>query len=169
LSIAKSARLPKLDINASYGYNRTADDVHITLDDANLTIRAGASLSFNLFNGFKTRTQIQNAQIEHENQRLLENEARLELEKEIANAFEAYQNSRFVLELEEKNLRAADLNFTRTEELFNLGQVTNTQFREAQLNLIRAKTSISSAKFNAKLKEIELLRLSGQLVAPDST
>ena len=67
--------------------------------------------------------------------------------------------------LEEKNLESAELNFKRTQELFNLGQVTTTQFREAQLNLISARNNISSAKYTAKLLEIELMRLSGQLLS----
>ena len=106
-------------------------------------------------------------QQELENQQLVEEEAKLFLETDIINAYEAYQNSRYVLELEERNLVVAELNFSRTEELFNLGQVTNTQFREAQLNLIRAKNNISSAQYSAKLDEIELLRLSGRLFTKD--
>jgi outer membrane protein TolC len=84
--------------------------------------------------------------------------------KEITDAHETYRNARFVLQLEKRNLSAAELNFKRTEELFHLGQVTNTQFREAQLNLIRALSTISNAKYTAKLNELELLRLSGMLI-----
>lgn len=164
LSIARSARLPRVDLTSSYAYTQSLDDLNVGLDNPTKIFRAGANISLDLFNGFRTTIDIQNAQIERENQKLAEDEAKLQLETDIANAYAAYHNSRFVLELEEKNLEAAELNFKRTEELFNLGQVTNTQFREAQLNLIRAKNSISAAKYSAKLDEIELLRLSGRLL-----
>jgi outer membrane protein len=91
-------------------------------------------------------------------------ETRLNLQKEVISAYESYQNSLLVLDLEKKYLEAADLNFKRTRELYNLGQVTTTQFREAQLNLIRSRSNVSTAKFEAKINEIELLRLTGQLV-----
>jgi outer membrane protein TolC len=164
LKMARSARIPRVDLSSSYAYNQTKSDLKVGLDEPNKILRVGAIASLNLFNGFQTNINIQNAKIELENQQLLEEEARLELERDITNAFEAYQNSRLVLSLEEQNLHAAELNFKRTEELYNLGQVTNTQFREAQLNLVRAKNSISSAKYSAKLDEIELLRLSGRLI-----
>ena len=69
-----------------------------------------------------------------------------------------------VLDLESSSLEAAKLNFKRTQELYHLGQVTTTQFREAQLNLIRAKSSMSWAKYEAKLNEIILMKLSGRLL-----
>jgi outer membrane protein len=166
--IARSASFPKINLQGSYGLNQTATDFHIGLDDPDRTWRVGATFNFNLFNGFQTRIRRQNAKIDFESQKVLHSEARLELEKNITDAFESYQNSRFVLSLEEKNLEPAELNFKRTEELFNLGRVTNTQFREAQLNLIRAKNGIVTAKFKAKLDELELLRLTGMLLGINS-
>ena len=80
------------------------------------------------------------------------------------NNYQAYKNSLFVLKVQQKNLQPAQLNFNRTKELYDLGQVTTTQFREAQLNLIYAKNNILSAKYDAKINEIQLLRLSGKLL-----
>jgi len=164
VNIARSARLPQVDFTTSYGYNRTDSELRIALNEPNKVFRAGATISLNLFDGFRTSKQIQNAKLELENRKIAEKEARLQLERDVANGYEAYRNARLVLSLEEQNLKSAQLNFKRTQELFNLGQVTTTQFREAQLNLIRAKNNISSAKFSAKLDEIELLRLSGTLI-----
>jgi len=165
LRLAQSARLPRVDIDAAYSLNRTESDLNLSLSDPDRTLRTGVQLSLNLFNGFQTRIGIQNARLELENVKQLEQEAELILHKELKDAYEAYLNSRTVLALEDKNEQAAELNFVRTEELYGLGQVTTTQFREAQLNLIRARSSISNAKYNAKLNEIELLRLSGMLMA----
>ena len=55
-------------------------------------------------------------------------------------------------------------NFTRTEELFKLGQVTSIEFRQAQINLLNAETALNNAKYDAKLFELELLQLSGELL-----
>lgn len=55
------------------------------------------------------------------------------------------------------------MNFDRTQELFQLGQVTTTQFREAQLNWIRAELRLINEKYTAKFAEVELYRLSGTL------
>jgi len=164
LSVAKSAHLPRVDLSTSYGYSQTASDLNIQLDDPSRTLRVGATISMNFFNGFKTSIQRQNAQIDVKNQELRRQEERLNLEKDVTSSHEAFHNSLLVLDLEERSLEAAELNFRRTQELYNLGQVTTTQFREAQLNLIRAKSNLSNAKYDAKLNEIELLRLTGMLV-----
>ena len=164
VKIAQSAYLPKLDLLSSYGYNQQGTELDIALDNSNRTFSAGVSLSFNLFNGFQNSIKKQNAKIELKNKQLLCDEALLSLKSNVTNVYQAYRNSLYVLEVEQKNLESAQLNFTRTKELYDLGQVTTTQFREAQLNLIRAKNSIANAKYNAKLYEIELLRQSGELV-----
>ena len=164
LKIVDAARWPQLDLAASYGYTQTEKDLSIRLGDPNKTWNLTATLTFNVFNGFQTRIQRQNARISARNQQLREGQARLDLEKEVTNAYEAYRNSRLILDLERQNLKAAETNFLRTQELYDLGQVTGTQFREAQLNLIRAKSSIANAKYTAKLNEAYLLRLTGQLL-----
>ena len=162
--MARSTHLPRLDLSASYGLNQIITGVDVRLNDPAKSFTVGATVSFSLFNGLKAHIQRQNAQIAVHNQELLKNQARLNLEKDVISTFEAYQNSRLVLELEKHNLEVAVINFQRTEELYQLGRVTTTQFREAQLNLIQAKSGLSAAKYGAKLNEIMLLRLSGRLI-----
>jgi outer membrane protein TolC len=163
-SIARSAYLPRLDLSASYGYSGTADDFGISIEDPTRSWDVRAALSWNLFDGFQRRIDSKNAAIRVRSQELLEKQARLELDRELAGAYESYRNSRTVLELERRNLEAARLNFQRTRDLYLLGRVTSTQFREAQLNLIRAETNVSTARYDAKLREVELLRITGTLV-----
>jgi len=70
----------------------------------------------------------------------------------------------FVLQTQEKNLLTNNRNFQRSEEQFKLGQITSIEFRQAQVNLINAKVNRDTAKFDAKLAEINLLQLSGTLL-----
>ncbi|MCB0374233.1 MAG: TolC family protein, partial [Muricauda sp.] len=70
----------------------------------------------------------------------------------------------FVLQTQEKNVQTNTNNFNRTEEQFKLGQVTSIEFRQAQLNLINAINAKNAAKYDAKLAELQLLQLSGQLL-----
>jgi PAS domain S-box-containing protein len=159
-----SSHLPRLDLRGSYGRNQYAQDFDIKWDDPQKSASAGLSLSLNLFDGFKRSTQTQNAKIGLKNRELQLEQARLNLKKDLSNAFSAYQNKRAILKMEQKSAASAELNFKRTKELFDLGRLTNTQFREAQLNLVRVKYNLSQAKFQAKIAEINLLRLSGVLL-----
>ncbi len=164
LAIANSSFLPELSLSAYYGYMQSSPDFKIDYNDPIKDMSVSATLSFNLFNGFRDKINRQNAKLSVKNNQLYIDQLELQLAGDIINAHKLYENSLTVLTLQQSNLRSADLNFSRTEELFNLGQATTTTFREAQLNLIRAKSNISTAKFNAKLNELQLLRLSGLLL-----
>ena len=70
----------------------------------------------------------------------------------------------FVLKAQEKNVLTTQNNFDRTTERYKLGQVTSIEFRQAQINLINSKTAFNNAKFDAKLIELQLLQLSGDIL-----
>ena len=117
-----------------------------------------------MFNGFQSSIRRQNARIELQNAKLLEQKALSELEKQVADTWQEYLNTLDILEFQKKNLETAELNFRRSKELYVLGQLTTTTFREAQLNLINARKSIASAGYDAKILELKLKRFAGKLV-----
>lgn len=164
---AGGAMLPRVDLTGSATYSQTEQDLAVGFNDLNRTVRAGANISWTLFNGGRLRLQHQSARLTAKNQALLADQAKRDLVRSVTNSYETYKNSRLVLDLETQSLEAAELNFQRSRDLYRLGQVTSTQFREAQLNLIRSKSRMQTAKYNAKLAELSLLKLSGQLVSSE--
>ena len=158
---------PSLSFETSYGLSKSVNEFGMDLSDADRSFTAGLSLNFNLFNGNRTSINKQNAEINYRIVDLQKKKTDLMLRKTIANSYEAYTNSLDILDLQMQNLEAAELNFERTKDLFNLGQVTTATFREAQVNLISAKNNIAAARYDSKLYELDLLQLSGQLVNSD--
>lgn len=163
--IAKSSRLPTVNLTGSYGLNQSNTDAGIVTSNRQVGLDAGVTLSYNLFNGGQTNTQLRNAQIAMENNRELQKDAEELIKKEVTNGLATYHNSLEVLTLEQVSVETAQLNFERTKEQYQLGNLTNTQFREAQLNLIQALSRIVNARFQAKVAELQLLRLTGALVS----
>ncbi|MEM6804857.1 MAG: TolC family protein [Bacteroidota bacterium] len=162
--IAKGAYAPSIAVNAGYNYNLTENDASFIVIQRNLGLTLGASLNFDIFAGNVRKVNEQNARISMENSRYQLEDTKLNLEKDLTNAFYTYQNNLSQLRLEEKSKEAAEENFRRTEDALKLGQANSLQFREAQLNLQRAKDRIDDLRYVSKLSEIELLRLSGKLV-----
>jgi outer membrane protein TolC len=66
--------------------------------------------------------------------------------------------------LEGKNEAIAQENMEITVEKYRIGIIPTIEFRTAQLNYINAKVRYSNAKFQAKLSEIILKQLAGNLV-----
>ncbi len=164
IKLARSAYMPRLNISGSYGLSKTHSAFDPSLDDPDNSYSVGLSLNFSIFDGFKRSIQTQNAKIGLKNQQLAVEEAKLVLKENLANSYEAYNQSRIMLSIEKENLAAAKANFARTKQLFELGQVTSVQFREAQLNLMNARRNISAGQFTVKLRELKLLQLAGMLL-----
>ena len=55
-------------------------------------------------------------------------------------------------------------NFERSEAQYRLGSITAIEFRQAQINLRNAQIQRAAAKYQAKLAELRLIQLSGQLL-----
>ncbi len=165
--IASSAFYPRLNIESGYGYNAMQDEFALDFNEPNKTFYAGVTLQYNIFNGFQNDIYKQNAEIQLQNSKLSERDAELKLRAEISNAYIAYVNSKTALELEKTSLQTTELNFKRMKEMYELGKVTLTQFREAQLKLIGAKNRISELKFSIKNNEAVLLKLAGILLSED--
>ncbi len=162
--IANSSLYPRLNLTSSYGYSRNDNDASIVLMQQNLGFNAGVGISFNIFDGRRRAVQVQNARIAMENSHETYEQARLQVDRDVLNAYDVYQHSFNVLNMEKKNLATAELAFERMQELYNMGHATGIQFREAQMNVLRAKDRITNATFTAKLAEVELTRLSGELM-----
>ena len=164
IKLARSGYYPRVDVNAAYNYNRIKDEASFL----NLSRTDGFSgtitLSYNLFNGFQQRTQVENARMA-----LAASDENLELaadqvQRDVLNAYEIYRNNLYLLQLAQDDLTTSTLNFERSQEAYTTGQINSTDLRTAQLNLINSQNRINNLRIQAKSSEIELYRLSGRLI-----
>ena len=169
LKASRSGYLPTIGLSGSYGWNESANNspLAFVLQNTSTGVNGGINLTWNLFDGGQTITLNKNARIIYENQQILMEQTELEVERDIQNAYGDYRNALYVLEVQEKNLQTNQNNFNRSDERYQLGQITSIEFRQAQLNLLRAVLAKSQAKYNAKLAELQLLQVSGQLLNVD--
>ena len=163
IKVARAAFLPTLSGTASYGYSRSEADTGPSRLNESTGFTTGLNLSFDLYSGQRNKINMENASISKRSQYAELSQTRIAIEKEVKNAYAIFNNAIFTVVIAEKSLDTAEINFARSNELYNLGQMTTTQFRDAQLNLIRAETRLINEKFTAKFAEVELYRLSGQL------
>jgi len=157
---AKAGQLPSLKLNSSYSYYENK----IAGTNSNTQLTGGLTMSFNIFDGKRKKTEIANARIEKQITEFEYENTVLGLERDLVNAYADYQYNLKVLTLEEDALEAAKLNFNQTKEYYHLGQVTSTTFREAQLNYVEAQNSLSAARYAAKLSEVTIQKISGTIL-----
>ena len=165
IKINKSDYLPTLGLSASYGWNGSQNPATSFLaQSASNGLNAGINLSWNVFDGGGTKTRIANAKIALETQQIQLQQQKETLENNIRNTFSLYNNKLFVLKAQEKNVISNQNNFDRTQEKYKLGQVSSIEFRQAQINLANSKIAYNNTKYDAKLIELQLLQLSGELL-----
>lgn len=156
--------VPKLRANASYGWSENHLGATSFIDKS---IGSGpsvsATLSWNIYDGGLTRTRIQNSKIAFENQSIALEKQRLSIERNLSNAWTIYQTALFVKDAQKKNLQTAQTNFERSVEQYKLGQISSIFFRQAQINLLNAQLEFNFSKYTAKIAELTLLQLSGEL------
>ena len=157
--------MPTIGLSGSYGWNKNNNNAVALLAVSTSTgLSAGLNLSWNLFDGGSTITRVRNAKINLETQQLQKESILLSIERDFNNAWDNYQNKLEIYNIQEKNIITAQNNFDRTQEKFKIGQVNSIEFRQAQINLLNAELSRNQAKFSAKLSELELLQISGELL-----
>jgi len=82
----------------------------------------------------------------------------------VINAFQNYEQQKKALALEEENILLARENLDIVFQTYKLGAATLLQLKLAQNSLADAENRLIEARFNAKVSETELMRLSGQLI-----
>lgn len=161
----KSAYLPTVGLSGSYGWNKNNNNAASFVSTSiNTGLSGGLSLSWNLFDGGSTITQVKNAEINLEAQNIQKEQLEVTLERDFNNAWDDYQNKLEIYRLQEGNIVTAKNNFSRTQEKFKLGQVNSIEFRQAQLNLLNAELNKNQAKYLAKVAELQILQISGELL-----
>ena len=156
---------PTIGANAglNYNYSQNAPGAFIT-NSTSSGLNLGLTLNWNLYDGGQKKILEDNAKINMETESLTRDQIVIELRRDIDNAWGNYQNALYILNVEQNSLDINRLNLERTSELFNAGQVTSVDFRQAQLNLLQSEIGYNVARYQAKLLELELLFLSGDLI-----
>jgi outer membrane protein TolC len=170
IKINRSGYLPTVGLNGSYGWNLNQSAASAFFPGTNtetLNVALGATLTWNLFDGGGTSVRVKNAKIAYENQELLQQQVSLEVNRDIQNALAIYENRLEIYNIQEQNVVTNQNNFERSREQFQLGRITSIEFRQAQINLLNAQTNKNLAKYDAKLAELQLLQLTGQLLNVD--
>jgi outer membrane protein TolC len=160
----KALTYPKLNLNANYIFSRAQNQAGFSLLNQNLGLNLGFTASWTIFNGFTTRDalknlnlDLQNATYEYENLKSL-------TQLNLLKAFRKNLDDIDILKLEEESKLLAKENLDIALERFRLGVTTSIELKLAQQSYAEATNRLADARFNAKLSETQLLKLSGSII-----
>jgi outer membrane protein TolC len=162
--IFKGALFPEVELFGNYNFERQTNEVGFLQSSRSFGPEMGVRIRFNLFSGGQERIISQNAQINLESEKLRTAELSQEIRAALETAYIRWESSRAEALLERESLEAARAAFEIAQGQYDLGALTNVDFRVIQLSSINAESRFLRAAYEAKSREIELLRISGRLL-----
>jgi outer membrane protein len=126
----------------------------------NLGENLALSLNIPLFNGWQTRAQVKRAEINLENQKLVQQQDLLTLKQDI---YQAYADARAALEnytAAQKTLQSSQTAFYYSEQRYEVGLINSLEYLTSQNNLFQAQTDLIVKHYDYifKMKVLEFYK-----------
>ena len=160
---ARAARYPTFDLVSGYTYSRSESPASSMTFSDSKGLNYGFEASLNIFDGFLINRNIKNASIELENRNLSYEEARVEVMAELHTLYNTYLNNLLMVDFERQNVEVSRANLDLALERYDLGALSGLGFREFQISYLNAVDRSLTALYQAKVIELSLLVLSGQM------
>lgn len=160
----KTNRLPEINFNSGYNFNRASNNASFVLLNQNLGWNAGITASINLFSGLNLNRQIQNAKITLLNSNLQLQQTQLQVDAALLSAYNQFQSDLLSLSIQEESYAMAKSNLDISIKKYQLGSLSALELSYEQQTFREAGEQVVTARYNAKLSEAQLMKLNGELV-----
>jgi len=163
--IAVSRSYPYLDLTGGYNY---AVSTNTTASYKNQLVNGpsfGLTMGVNIFDGLNQRRLIKNSALEIKGKELKYSEIEQGVKADLATLYSAYQNNLTLITMEEQNLSTAAENLSIALERYKLGSLSGLDLRDVQKSLLDARERLLLVQYKAKVAEISLMQISGQIMS----
>jgi outer membrane protein TolC len=161
---AKAFQYPSLDFFAGYSYTHSTSDVGLIMNSTVYGHNYGLTLSMPLFDGHLKQQAVKNSRIELESAGLRLEQSELGYRADIIALFGNYASALDMVSLERQNLDVTRKNLDVSFEKYRLGMMSDIDFRISQQKYLEAENALLLAQLQAKVTEIQLQALSGNLL-----
>jgi len=162
--VQEAAFKPTLTGYANLNYAYLQDDASFLQVNRVVGPNVGVRLNVPIYDGGARRIRLEAATITRQQRELERTSAEDNLAVQLENAYATYRNSLYQWDVERSNLPLFERNLENLENNLELGLVTNTDVRTAQLSLTSARQRVAALKYAVKQAEIDLYLFTGQLV-----
>jgi outer membrane protein len=155
---------PRVFLNSAFTVGRQDNTAGLIQLNQTTGLNGGITLTYPIYDGGNIKRQVANAKIEIESNKLRSQQLEVDLLNALNLAYQNYLNAAEILKSEETNKTIARQSIEIAMERFRLSRSTILELAQIQQTYENAIFRSITAKFEAKMAEIELLRLSGSLI-----
>ena len=159
----KSLTYPTLRASTGFNYNSNKSAAGFILLNESYGPFLGVNLSIPIYSGGVNKRAIKNASINTNTAKIQLQNTEQNLTTELFKTYQSYKNSLKQTPIEIQNFEMSQSLLDLVMQKYQLGQATMVDVKQAQQSFETAGFRLVSLRFNAKIAEIELKRLSNQL------
>lgn len=156
--------MPEVMLFGSYSFNRSTSDFGFLLSNRQFGPQLGVNLRFNLYDGGRERTAMQNAKLQAESAQISVEEKKNEISAAYYIALENFNSAKQQLALSTMNAEQAEKLKKIAIEQYKNGVITSLEFRQVQLEVLQAKIQVIESEYALKQNEIRMYRLTGTIL-----
>lgn len=163
LKQVRAARYPQVGVNAGYVFSESESSLGFAKENNSRGLNYGITASINIFNGFLQNRREKIAKLQIDSSKILIDQQTQSVNSQLISSYQTYLTNLELVKLEARNEDIARQNLDITLEKYRIGTITTLEVRTAQLNYVNARTRNSAAQYQAKISEVTLKELAGNI------
>jgi len=160
----KLSQIPTISLSALYAKNAQRDKWNFfgrgdwfTISNINLNV------SIPIFNGFFTKSKIQEAKIEVDKINNQLDAMKLWIDNDVEAAKNNYKNALGTMDAQKKNMELAEKVYQQTKKKYEVGTGSQIEIVAAQTELKSAQTNYVSSLYDAIIAKVDYMKATGKL------
>lgn len=160
----KLSQIPTVSLSAAYAKSAQRDKWNFfgrgdwfSISNINLNI------SIPIFNGFFTRSKIEEARIEVEKVNNQLESLKLWIDNDVEAARNNYRNAIATMDFQKKNMELAEKIYQQTKKKYEVGTGSQIEIVAAQTEMKSAQTNYVTALYDAIIAKVDFLKATGKL------
>lgn len=158
------SQIPTITLSGMYAQNAQRDKWNFfgkgewfTISNVNLNI------SIPIFNGFYTKSKIQQTIIEQQKINNQIEALKLSIDNEVETAKNNFKSAITTMDFQKQNMELAEKVYNQTKKKYEVGTASQTDINTTQTSLKEAQTNYISALYDAIVAKIDFLKATGKL------
>ncbi len=160
VELYRSEYYPSLIVFANYSYLGQSDKLNFSTYSQSMV---GLQLSINLFNGFQTKSRVQQSTINYKQTEEQIQQLQLYLSKQIMEKLSDLEKAKKQILAQEKNINLAKKAFEIAQTKYKNGTAIQLEVKNTENELRQAKLNYQQAIFDYILAQIEIDNLLGKI------
>lgn len=158
------SKVPTVALNANYAKNAQRDKWNFFGRGDWFTIATiNLNVSIPIFNGFFTKTKIEQAKLQLQKTENNIEALKLSIDNEVATARNNFNSAIAQLDFQRKNMVLAETIYNQTKKKYEMGTGSQTEINTAQTDLKAAQTNYINALYDAIIAKVDFMKATGKL------